>query len=163
MNEIEIFQSELRHLQNCVCKLAVLRCKTSVSQPALFLDTAVSSYVEYESYNEFVDIDSGNPWIRVILSGVNELDYQEWRPDLEIFKKDIQGSGSIQNCRIAVMRGGTASETPLEFMNEAALEYAGDEAHNQFIETHMDNPWVRVVLTGINRLKFEAFSDQKLK
>ncbi|MFA5297583.1 MAG: hypothetical protein WC389_05170 [Lutibacter sp.] len=33
---------------------------------------------------------------------------------------------------------------------------------NQFVEIHMDNPWLRVIVKDLNELEFENFTDQLL-
>lgn len=76
MNKVEIFEQELKVGSNSVGKVAVLRGGLSTDNPTDLLNTAVSKYVGYKGYNEFVEIYLDNPWVRVILSGINELDYK---------------------------------------------------------------------------------------
>jgi hypothetical protein len=41
------------------------------------MDCAVSEYVQQTMYNEFVEIFLDNPWIRVIIFGINNI--TDWR------------------------------------------------------------------------------------
>jgi hypothetical protein len=53
-------------------------------------------------------------------------------------------------------------ENPTAFMNNAVSEYVQSNGHNQFIEIHMDNPWLRIIIKDINDIPFDDFIDQRL-
>lgn len=55
-----------------------------------------------------------------------------------------------------------ALHNPTEIMDNAVSKYVDRVLHNQFIEIHLDNPWVRVVVSGINELNFVDFKNQHL-
>lgn len=44
----------------------------------------------------------------------------------------------------------TGAGDPVKHLNEAVRNYVGHEAYNEFIDANMDNPWVRVIIKGIN-------------
>lgn len=50
--------------------------------PVTKLDWAVSEYVDHQEYNEFIDINMDNPWVRVILSGINEMNQVDFDPSI---------------------------------------------------------------------------------
>jgi len=50
--------------------------------PVVKLDQAVSSYVGYKSHMQFVDINMDNPWIRVVIIGVNEMKQADFDPTI---------------------------------------------------------------------------------
>ncbi len=64
--------------------------------------------------------------------------------------------------KVAVLRGGLNTENPTAIMNDAVSRYVGRGGHNQFIEIHLDNPWVRVIVSGINELNYQEFTNQTL-
>lgn len=64
--------------------------------------------------------------------------------------------------KVAILRGGLNTDNPTEIMDNAVSKYVDRALHNQFIEIHLDNPWVRVVVSGINDLKYDDFTDQHL-
>lgn len=41
---------------------------------------------------------------------------------------------------------------PIKYLNDAVREYVGRELYNEFIDANMDNPWVRVIVKGINSM-----------
>ena len=53
-------------------KLAILMYQGN-SDPKVFLDIAVSHYVENNGYHELIDSNLDNPWMRVLLSDINSL------------------------------------------------------------------------------------------
>jgi hypothetical protein len=52
---------------------------------------------------------------------------------------------------------------PVAKLNWAVSEYVGNVGHNQFVDINMDNPWVRVIISGINEMKQEEFNPLKHK
>lgn len=66
------------------------------------------------------------------------------------------------NIKIGILRGGFSKTNPKEYMDLAVYEYVEGCIYNEFIEEHLDNPWLRVVIKGINDMKFNPFNGQKL-
>ena len=81
--------------------------------------------------------------------------------DVKIFEQNCVGISGRPN-KIAILWGAMNRENPTTYMNAAVNEYAQNKGHNQFIEIHMDNPWIRVIVEDINDLRFEDFLDQRL-
>lgn len=66
-------------------------------------------------------------------------------------------SGEQALGRMVILFGGMNSNNPKAYMDNAVTDYLqkhGNPLHNQFVEIHMDNPWLRVILIGINNLPF---------
>jgi len=80
---------------------------------------------------------------------------------IEIFEQELK-KGDKKVGKVAILRGGLNSENPTAVMNDAVSTYVERKGHNQFIEIHLDNPWVRVVIDGINEVKYDDFTDQRL-
>jgi hypothetical protein len=55
---------------------------TGSGDPAKHLNEAVHLYVRQEGYNEFIDANMDNPWIRVIIKGLNEMEQTEFKPEI---------------------------------------------------------------------------------
>lgn len=71
--------------------------------------------------------------------------------EVQIFEQPIIVN-QITVGKIAILVGGLNKPNPKEFMDDAVHQYVGTIGHNQYIEIHLDNPWTRVVTTGINNL-----------
>ena len=48
--------------------------------PIAELDRAVSEYVGHVEYIQFIDNNMDNPWVRVIISGINEMNQEDFDP-----------------------------------------------------------------------------------
>lgn len=81
MNNIEIHESEIQKEDGGKAKLAILRTSSGSPNPIDELDTAVHYYVQNTGYHQFIEIHLDNPWIRVILSDINELHFDNFKKD----------------------------------------------------------------------------------
>lgn len=81
--------------------------------------------------------------------------------DVEIFEQDVITKKG-RHFKIAVLQGGFTQEYPKEYMDEVVSVYTKGYLHNQFVESHLDMPWVRIVLTGINELDYDPFNHHHL-
>jgi hypothetical protein len=55
---------------------------TGAGDPVKHLNEAVHNYVRNEGYNEFIDANMDNPWVRVIIKGMNEMEKVEFIPEI---------------------------------------------------------------------------------
>lgn len=55
----------------------------------------------------------------------------------------------------------TGEGDPVKHLNEAVHYYVGTNGYNEFIDANMDNPWVRVIIKGINDMDQEPFDSEK--
>ncbi len=52
---------------------------------------------------------------------------------------------------------------PRKVLDYAVKEYVDNEGFYELIDAHLDNPWMRVVMSDINNMKQEAFDVNKHK
>lgn len=76
MNDIEIFEQEITLKGGRKGKIAILRGGLGKENPTEFMNEAVSKYVGDKMYNEFIEIFLDNTWVRVIISGINDFEYE---------------------------------------------------------------------------------------
>jgi hypothetical protein len=79
MNDV-IIQEAL--LSKGKVKVAVL-IYTGSDDPVIHLDEAVSHYTKGQLYNEFIDANMDNPWTRVIIRGINDMDQRYFDPKVD--------------------------------------------------------------------------------
>lgn len=76
MANVEIFEQELKNGH-----LAIIR--GGLGEPKSFMDDVVYKYVQSKhnggSYNDFFEVTLDNPYVRIIITGINELDYKEFK------------------------------------------------------------------------------------
>ncbi len=53
---------------------------TGTGDPTPHLDEAVRIYTQGQGYNEFIDANMDNPWVRVITKGINEMNQNKFNP-----------------------------------------------------------------------------------
>jgi hypothetical protein len=78
--------------------------------------------------------------------------------EIEIFKQELKNPNSTSVGEVAILRGGLNMPNPKAFMDDAVAKYVKHKSYNEFVEVHLDNPWVRVVITGINELVYDSLS-----
>jgi hypothetical protein len=77
MNDI-IYQEVSTSNQKVKVGILIYR---GADDPAKHLNAAVRAYVGREGYNEFIDANMDNPWIRVIIKGINDMEQVEFDPE----------------------------------------------------------------------------------
>lgn len=53
-------------------------------------------------------------------------------------------------------------DDPVEKLDIAVSKYVGSRAYMQFVDIHMDNPWIRVVIFGTDQMEEGDFQPSKL-
>lgn len=79
--------------------------------------------------------------------------------DVKIFEQAIEANGEVLG-KIAILVGGLNSENPTTVMNTAVSEYVKNTLHNQFLEIRLDNPWTRIVTTGMYNFPFRELTTE---
>jgi hypothetical protein len=79
MGNIKIQESTIDLTNNRKGKIAVFMY-AGAEDPIAPLDNAVSVYVGHHGYTEFVDINMDNPWVRVIIDGINDMEQEDFDP-----------------------------------------------------------------------------------
>lgn len=74
--------------------------------------------------------------------------------DVQIKEFHVENGG-----RITILRGGINKSR--SYMDGVVSEYVRHALHNEFIEIFLDNPYVRIIVTGINDFDYEVFDTEK--
>lgn len=51
-----------------------------------------------------------------------------------------------------MLRGGFGSDNPKYYMDCVVSEYVQQTMYYEFVEIFLDNPWIRVIIFGINNI-----------
>ena len=76
--------------------------------------------------------------------------------DVQIYEQELPNGGTL-----AILRGGLKNENPVVYMDCVVSDYVKGKLYNEFIEEYLDNPWVRVIITGINELPYYDYEKRK--
>lgn len=99
----------------------------------------------------YIEPDTGQIHVVQIAKG-NEL------KEVEIYEQAIDnGHGNI-----AILKANQYSTHPDELLDKAVLQYVGNKPYNQFVDIREENPWVRIVITGINNISYKPFEQHRL-
>lgn len=58
--------------------LAILIGGLTSDNPTQYMNDKVSEYIKGELYNEYIDVNLDNPWVRVIITDINNLTEQDF-------------------------------------------------------------------------------------
>ena len=81
--------------------------------------------------------------------------------DVKIKEIPFPGERGLR-CKVTILTGGFTQQNPGAYMDEVVRKYTKDTLYNQFVESHLDMPWIRVIISGINGINFEPFTNQHL-
>ncbi len=73
------------------------------------------------------------------------------------YKLEKGGNGKIA---VLIYNG---SGDPKQILDYAVHEYVGTNGYHELIDAHLDNPWMRVIVSDINSMKQEVFDKSKHK
>jgi hypothetical protein len=82
-------------------------------------------------------------------------------PDVRITECVTKNKNGHES-KITILVGGVSSANPKEYMDRAVRKYINDKPHNQFIVIELDNPWTRIVTSGVGDYDFVPFINQTL-
>lgn len=80
--------------------------------------------------------------------------------EVKIFEQEI---GTKPHAgKFTILFGGVNSSNPKAYMDEIVDEYVGTKSYTQFVDIQLDNPWLRIIVSGINDLSFKTYTHQHL-
>jgi len=85
-----------------------------------------------------------------------------WYANVQIFEQDLLVKNGVVIAKLAILRGGLYSDNPTEIMNNVVKKYVGNTPICQFVNIKLNDPWTRVIIYGINELKYYDFDNYKL-
>lgn len=80
---------------------------------------------------------------------------------VQIAESYFEGDDGLKH-KVAILVGGMGEESPKGYMDRIVKEYTNGAKYNDFVEIFLDNPYVRVIVEGINEIKFAKYDKQRL-
>lgn len=71
---------------------------------------------------------------------------------------DLPKGGGKGKIAVFLYSGGA---DPKKILDYAVSIYVGGNGYHELIDAHLDNPWMRVILSDINHMKQEPFDEKK--
>lgn len=76
---------------------------------------------------------------------------QHYQMKLKIFEKDLSDKNDV---KLIVFIADINSDHPKNDIDRAIAKYTKDRGYIDFVDSHLDNPWIRVVIVDFNNLSF---------
>lgn len=51
-------------------------------------------------------------------------------------------------------------DDPVSKLNSVVYNFTNNNSYNEYIDSHLDNPWMRVIIIGINEMKQEKYNPE---
>lgn len=158
---MEIFRKELNNVEgNVIGEFAIISETGRNPNPQYNVQRAVNQYVNHEDYNDFVEEWLDNPWTRVVVKGFNEIDFRpmrEFNGQVEKHEVELRPGNQFTRSKIVFLFANPEIENPRPIMEKAVQHVIEGSLYNAFVDSHLDNPWVRIVVVGINNLPFRPY------
>lgn len=154
--------------QQLVGALAVLSGGFLKPSPGGFMDNEILRFVNSselksllkgsklkpKSAYTFVEEHLDNPWLRLLVWGVENVDlYSRHRLhyglEYDEFVRDDEN--------LIIIKGGFNAPNPKSYMDAIVMELVQNRGYNQFIEATLTNPYYRILLFNINDLEEREF------
>lgn len=138
-----------------LAKIAVFSETGMNPKPQYNVQSAVNQYVGAHGYYDFIEEWLDNPWVRVVLFGLEYLEpsFGDFF-GVRYFKADLVAGDPYLGAKLIILWEQTGSENPKPIIENALNHAIEGGTYNAFVLSTLDYPWIRVVITGINNLPF---------
>lgn len=168
MNNTRYSFIPIKKNQQLVGALAVLSGGFLKPSPGDFMDNEILRFVnsselksllkgsklKSKSAYTFVEEHLDNPWLRVLVWGVENVNLFS----RHVFNNGLKYEEFVRNDdNLIIIRGGFDAPNPKRYMDAIVMELVQNRGYNQFIEATLTNPYYRILLFNINELEEIVF------
>lgn len=123
-----------------------------VDDPKEAMNDAVETIMRTENYADFTERYLDNPWMRVVITNFDKMCEDDKHLDSFHYRDCIVNRYKLSSLSdLFYIYGGYDNSDPWNYMFLVVSECI-KEGHNDCIETSLDNPWERIVITNFNDL-----------
>lgn len=131
-------------------------------QPQNKIKSAVSNYVGRQRYYDFVEEWLDNPWIRVVMFGLENLGpymIPSRINGVSLCKIPlVSGNGNVyREAKLIILMANSTIANPKPIIERALIDAVDGASYNAFILSSLNYPWIKVVVTGINNIGFRPY------
>ena len=157
MKDISVFKRKYPDIDCCLTEekdVAILCGGLQKENPEAYLIEASEYLMDGDKHNEYVEEYLDNPWVRVLITSIDYFKPEE-TVGYSSYYKALPGAPGVDGpCGVSILVGGLGRVNPNSYMDNMVFDYIGNRGHNTYIDHTMKNPWVRVIVTGINQLHY---------
>lgn len=132
-----------------------------VQNPAPSINRAIQGLIRqpniYDTvYYEFVEEWLDDPWLRLIIRGINTLHYNPLPKNnavghyVEQWNNPVTGMPSA----LHILYVPPLIPNPKQVLDDAVMDVVQGSSYNGFVESSLQNPYVRVVIVGLNNINW---------
>ena len=130
-------------------------------KPQYNVQISVNQYVGNHGYYDFVEEWLDNPWVRVVLFGLEHLEpYFENFWGVRKYEVTLIGGDIYRGAKLIILWADSAIENPKPIIENALINAVHGASYNAFIISSLDFPWMKIVITGIDNLDFDDYNGQ---
>lgn len=119
--------------------------------PQSEVENAVQYFVNGRLYNDYVEEWLDDPWLRLVICGIGSLTYNyNQQNGVASFYENLPGGG------IYILFAHPNIGNPKPVLDNAVMQLTEGRSYNAFVEHTRNNPYVRIVILGINNLPYEG-------
>ena len=122
------------------------------NDPKEAMDNAVETIMKTENYADFTERYLDNPWMRIVITNFDKMCEDDKYVDSFKYQDCVVNKYKLASVSdLFYIHGGYNDSDPWNYMMFVVGECI-KEGHNDCIETSLDNPWERIVITNFNDL-----------
>lgn len=131
-----------------------------IRDPKPNVERAVANEVGNDSYMEFIEDWLDNPWVSVVLKNIDitDLDFHHiegFNDNVDDAVIDLHNEGDEPVGHLHVLFVNPDIQNPSPLMETALLSVVDNNSYNAFVDSNLDNPWIKIVIIGLNNLRFK--------
>ena len=120
--------------------------------PNAQIEEAVQQFVHGRLYNDYIEEWLDDPWLRLVICGIGFLVYNyNQQNGVASFHEALPGNGHIY-----VLFAHPKIKNPKLVLDNVVDGITNGLSYNAFVEHTRNNPYVRIVILGINNLPYEG-------
>ncbi len=132
----------------------VLCADTLAVNPALDIERYIQAHgLNTQNDSGYIEEFLDNPWIKIIIRGIENFQYNFDAPIQAVARRDedFHYLGDVVGY-MHILYANPSIQNPKPLLEEAVYAVVDGDAYNAFVDCTMSNPWVRVVIRGLNML-----------
>lgn len=167
MRDVQIYERTIKDNNgNPIGKVALLWGGSRSDTPTSHMNDASCLYVKNEPHTEYIDKRLNQPWLRVILKGLNEIPFRNYDigggDKVLLFEQPLTNKHNQEVGRLAIFIGGLNLSNPNGILNRAVSQYTQNMLYTELVDKNLDTPWIRMIITNIDQLPLIDLKKQHL-
>ena len=157
VEKVTVYKHSLDNVaKNKKAEMALLLANPLNPNPKKDIENALSAYVENDDYCDFVEEWLDNPWLKLVIKGIENLNYSlNKKTNIAFWKSEWKTKSGL--IRMGIFYANPSVTNPQVLLDNRIIDFVGGNAYNAFVASGENNPWVKIALVGINNAFSSSF------